>query len=203
MYSYLYSFIQKLILKKSLNSDAANLLRFTKFQNIIDIGCGESDVHNYFKLDKTKKYFGYELNNYFIKKLRKKYNKKNFFFANKKIDQINFKKFDPKKTIILLIGIFHHIDDRTIKLFLTKTKNFKIISIDAVILPRQNFITRLLFFLDKGKFIRRLPDYKKIITGFEYKVLRNRYLRFPYDHLMCFKNIKKKDVDKALRIINY
>ena len=52
MYSYLYSFIQKLILKKSLNSDAANLLRFTKFQNIIDIGCGESDVHNYFKLDK-------------------------------------------------------------------------------------------------------------------------------------------------------
>ncbi len=97
MYSYLYSFIQKLILKKSLNSDAANLLRFTKFQNIIDIGCGESDVHNYFKLDKTKKYFGYELNNYFIKKLRKKYNKKNFFFANKKIDQINFKKFDPKK----------------------------------------------------------------------------------------------------------
>tara|TARA_E500000178_G_C17030091_1_gene760137 strand:- start:435 stop:1046 length:612 start_codon:yes stop_codon:yes gene_type:complete len=203
MYSYLYSFIQKLILKKSLNSDAANLLRFTKFQNIIDIGCGESDVHNYFKLDKTKKYFGYELNNYFIKKLRKKYNKKNFFFANKKIDQINFKKFDPKKTIILLIGIFHHIDDRTIKLFLTKTKKFKIISIDAVILPRQNFITRLLFFLDKGKFIRRLPDYKKIITGFEYKVLRNRYLRFPYDHLMCFKNIKKKDVDKALRIINY
>lgn len=203
MYSYLYSFIQKLILKKSLNSDAANLLRFTKFQNIIDIGCGESDVHNYFKLDKTKKYFGYELNNYFIKKLRKKYNKKNFFFAKKKIDQINFKKFDPKKTIILLIGIFHHIDDRTIKLFLTKTKNFKIISIDAVILPRQNFITRLLFFLDKGKFIRRLPDYKKIITGFEYKVLRNRYLRFPYDHLMCFKNIKKKDVDKALRIINY
>ena len=203
MYSYLYSFIQKLILKKSLNSDAANLLRFTKFQNIIDIGCGESDVHNYFKLDKTKKYFGYELNNYFIKKLRKKYNKKNFFFANKKIDQINFKKFDPKKTIILLIGIFHHIDDRTIKLFLTKTKNFKIISIDAVILPRQNFITRLLFFLYKGKFIRRLPDYKKIITGFEYKVLRNRYLRFPYDHLMCFKNIKKKDVDKALRVINY
>lgn len=203
MYSYLYSFIQKLILKKSLNSDAANLLRFTKFQNIIDIGCGESDVHNYFKLDKTKKYFGYELNNYFIKKLRKKYNKKNFFFAKKKIDQINFKKFDPKKTIILLIGIFHHIDDRTIKLFLTKTKKFKIISIDAVILPRQNFITRLLFFLDKGKFIRRLPDYKKIITGFEYKVLRNRYLRFPYDHLMCFKNIKKKDVDKALRVINY
>ena len=40
MYSYLYNFIQKIILKKSLNSDIGNLLRNIKFQNIIDIGCG-------------------------------------------------------------------------------------------------------------------------------------------------------------------
>ena len=33
----------------------------------------------------------------------------------------------------------------------------------------------------------------------DYKVLHNRYLRFPYDHLMCFKNIER-DVDRALRI---
>ena len=89
-----------------------------------------------------------------------------------------------------------------IKSFLSKTKNFKIITIDAVILPDQNFLTRLLFFLDKGNFIRKLSDYKKIVLGFEYKILRNRYLRFPYDHLMCFKNIKKKEINKALRIIN-
>ena len=107
-----------------------------------------------------------------------------------------------KKTIILLIGIFHHLDDRTIKTFLSKTKNFKIISIDAVVLPSQGLITRLLFFLDKGNFIRKLSEYKKVVKGFEYQILHNRYLRFPYDHLMCFKNIKKKDINKALRIEN-
>ena len=203
MYAYLYSFIQKIILKRSLNLDAGNLLKVTKFQNIIDIGCGESDVLNYFKIGKNQKYFGYELDNYFVKKLKKKYKKKNFHFSKKNINEINFKKFNSKKTIILLIGIFHHIDDLTIKSFLSKTKNFKIVSVDAVILPGQNLITRLLFYLDKGNFIRKLVDYKKVVRGFQYKILRNRYLRFPYDHLMCFRNIKKKDIDKALRIVNY
>ena len=202
MYAYIYSFIQKLILKKSLNSDAGNLLKIIKFKNIIDIGCGESDVLNYFKISKNQNYFGYEIDNYFVKKLKKKYKKKNFHFLKKNINEINFKKFDSKNTIILLIGIFHHINNVQIKSFLSKTKNFKIITIDAVILPDQNFLTRLLFFLDKGNFIRKLSDYKKIVLGFEYKILRNRYLRFPYDHLMFFKKIKKKEINKALRIIN-
>ena len=203
MYAYLYNFIQKLILKKSLNSDAGSLLNFINFENIVDIGCGESEVHKYFKINKNQKYFGYELNDYFVNKLKKKYNHNNFYFSKKNIDEIDFEKFDPEKTVILLIGIFHHIDDNTIKAFLSKTKNFKIVSIDAVILPGQNFITKLLFFLDKGNFIRKLSDYKKIINGFDYKVLHNRYLRFPYDHLMCFKNIDKADVERALRIIDY
>ena len=46
------------------------------------------------------------------------------YFSKKNINEINFKKFNSKKTIILLIGIFHHIDDLTIKSFLSKTKNF-------------------------------------------------------------------------------
>ena len=58
MYSYLYSFIQKLILKKSLNSDAASLLKLLKVKNVIDIGCGDSDVLNYYKFGKNQKYYG-------------------------------------------------------------------------------------------------------------------------------------------------
>ena len=70
MYSYLYSFIQKLILKKSLNSDAASLLKLLKVKNVIDIGCGDSDVLNYYKFEKNQKYFGYEAEGYFINKLK-------------------------------------------------------------------------------------------------------------------------------------
>ena len=80
MYSYLYNFIQKIILKKSLSSDAANLVRNINVKNIIDVGCGESDIFNYFKKKNNQKYYGYELDNYFIIKLKKKYKKKKCSF---------------------------------------------------------------------------------------------------------------------------
>ena len=199
MYSYLYNFIQKIILKKSLSSDAANLVRNINVKNIIDVGCGESDIFNYFKIKNNQKYYGYELDNYFIIKLKKKYKKKNVHFYNKDINEINFKNFNYKNSIILLIGIFHHLDDQSIKKFLKKVEKFKLLSIDAVILPNQNFITKMLFFLDKGRFIRELKDYKKLIVRANYKILHNRYLRAPYDHVIFFKNIKKNKINKIFQ----
>ena len=199
MYSYLYNFIQKIILKKSLSSDAANLVRNINVKNIIDVGCGESDIFNYFKIKNNQKYYGYELDNYFIIKLKKKYEKKNVHFYNKDINEINFKNFNYKNSIILLIGIFHHLDDQSIKKFLKKVEKFKLLSIDAVILPNQNFITKMLFFLDRGRFIRELKDYKKLIVRANYKILHNRYLRAPYDHVIFFKNIKKNKINKIFQ----
>ena len=199
MYSYLYNFIQKIILKKSLSSDAANLVRNMNVKNIIDVGCGESDIFNYFKIKNNQKYYGYELDNYFIIKLKKKYEKKNVHFYNKDINEINFKNFNYKNSIILLIGIFHHLDDQSIKKFLKKVEKFKLLSIDAVILPNQNFITKMLFFLDRGRFIRELKDYKKLIVRANYKILHNRYLRAPYDHVIFFKNIKKNKINKIFQ----
>lgn len=201
MYSHIYSFIQKIILKKSLSSDAANLIKIIKVKNIIDIGCGESDIFNYFKIKDNQRYFGYELDDYFIIKLKNKFKKKNINFYNKDINQINFKKFNPKNSIILLIGIFHHLDDQSIKKFLKKVNKFKFLSIDAVILPNQNFITKTLFFLDRGRFIRKLKDYKKLLVNTNYKLLRNRYIRTPYDHVMFFKNLDKKKINKILQKI--
>ena len=201
MYSHIYNFIQKIILKKSLSSDAANLIKNIKVKNIIDVGCGESDIFNYFKIKKSQRYYGYELDDYFVIKLKKKLKKKNINFYKKDINQINFKNFDHKNSIILLIGIFHHLDNRSIKKFIKKVKKFKFLSIDAVILPNQSFITKILFFLDRGRFIRELKDYKKLLVHANYKLLRNRYIRAPYDHVMFFKNIDKKKIDKILRKI--
>ena len=198
MYSYLYSFIQKLILKKSLNSDAASLLKLLKVKNVIDIGCGDSDVLNYYKFDKSQKYYGYEANSYFINKLKNKFKEKHILFFKKNINDINFNKFNPKNSIILMIGVLHHLDDLSIKKFLSKTKKFKILSIDAVILQNQSFITKILYYLDRGNYIRYLNDYKKLLVNFKYKLIHNRYLRLPYDHVMFFKNIKKTDINNLI-----
>ena len=57
----------------------------------------------------------------------------------------------------------------------------------------------MLFFLDKGRFIRELKDYKKLIVRANYKILHNRYLRAPYDHVIFFKNIKKNKINKIFQ----
>ena len=97
-----------------------------------------------------------------------------------------------------MIGVLHHLDDLSIKKFLSKTKEFKILSIDAVILPNQSFITKILYNLDRGNYIRYLNDYKKLLVNFKYKLIHNWYLRLPYDHVMFFKNIKKTDINNLI-----
>lgn len=198
MYHYLYKIIQKIILKKSLNSDAAKLAEILKVKNIIDIGCANSDLLNYLKNPHKFKYFGFEPDNYFILKSKKKYSKKNFFFSKKKINEIDFLQFNRKNTLILAMGIFHHINDQEVVNFANKVKGFKVFTIDAVRLPNQDFITKLLFFLDKGKYIRSKIHYKNITKAFKYKILKNRYLRFKYDHLCCYKNINRKIINNLI-----
>ena len=72
------------------------------------------------------------------------------------------------------------------------SENFKIFAIDAVKLVGQKNITKLLMALDRGNYIRQLDNYQKILTHFDFHIAKNRYLRFPYDHLISTKNIDKK-----------
>ena len=198
MYQYLYNRIQKIILKKSLNSDSAKLAELLKVKNIIDIGCANSEILNYLKNQNKIKYYGYEPENFFILNSKKRYIKKNLYFSNKKINEINFSLFNKKNTLILAIGIFHHIKDIEVVNFVNKVKGFKVFTLDAVKLPNQSLITKLLFFLDKGKYIRTKYHYKNITKSFKYKILKNRYLRFKYDHLCCYQNINSKIINKLI-----
>ena len=190
MYSYFYRLIQKLILKKSFNEDLVKLIDLCKVNEIIDVGCADSSILE--NIDNSYTYHGYELNSYFTKKLKSKYvNNNKFNFYNMGVDDIDFSKFDPNKSIIILVGLFHHIDDLQINRFLNKTKEFKIFAIDAVKILGQKKITKLLMSLDKGHYIRELDVYKKILPNFDFFVTKNRYLRFSYDHLVSTKNINK------------
>ena len=188
MYSFFYRFLQNVILKRSFNDDIIKIIKKNKIKQIIDIGCADSPllqkiVGNYF-------YDGYEVDYSFIKKSKNKYKgKQEYNFFNQGIDEINFEKYDPIDSIIILTGLFHHINDEKIRFFLEKTSNFRIYAIDAVKISDQNMITKLLLSLDKGNYIRNVDHYKKILLNFEFIIARNKYLRFPYDHIISVKNI--------------
>jgi len=194
MYSHFYRLLQTLILKRSFNEDLIKLIKQHNVSDIIDVGCADSPILNH--IDNKYSYHGYEMDKYFTNKLKLKYkNNENFQFYNKGVDDIDFEKFNPNKSIIVLVGLFHHINNLQIERFIKKTKNFKIFAIDAVKIEGQKNITKLLMFLDRGNYIRQIDSYKKILLDFDFFVAKNRYLRFSYDHLVSTKNIDKNIVN--------
>lgn len=195
MYSYFYRLFQSLILKRSFNEDLIKLIKQHNVQDIIDIGSADSPLLKHIGNDYS--YHGYELDPYFTKKLKSKHKgneKLNFY--NQGVDDIDFERFNPDSSIIVLVGLFHHIDDTQIKRFLDKTKKFKVFAIDAVKIEGQKNITKLLMALDRGNFIRKLDNYKRLLINFNFCVAKNRYLRLPYDHLVSTRNIDKNIVTK-------
>ena len=199
MYSIFYRIIQRILLKRSFYDDFLNILKTENIKQIVEIGCADSIILK--KLNKDINYDGFDVVDDFIEKSKKKYFKnKNYNFENKSIHEINFDKYDKEKTIILLIGVFHHVNDEYIKIFLEKTKFFKVYGVDAVRLNDQKFFTKILLDFDKGKFIRSEKRYKDLLEGYKFILARNNYLNFDYDHLISVKNIKTDRIKEILKI---
>ena len=74
MYSYLYRLIQKIILKRSFNTDLIKLINSQKPKYILDIGCADSTLLE--NLEETYNYNGYDLDNSFVNKSKNKYSHK-------------------------------------------------------------------------------------------------------------------------------
>ena len=183
-----------LIAKKNFYVDLIKLINKHKISEIIDIGCADSSILEH--INDECLYYGYDLDSYFTDKSKSKYKNNNKLqFYNKGVDEIDFRKFDPDKSIIVLAGLLHHINDSQVKKFVDRTKNFKIITFDAVKLAGQKSITKLLMSLDRGNHIRHLDNYKKLLSDFDFFIAKNKYLRFPYDHLISTKNIDKNIIN--------
>lgn len=198
MYSYFYRLIQWLILKKNIYVDFVKVINKQKINTIIDVGCGDNSILEY--INDEYLYYGYDPDSYFTNKSKFKHkNNDKLQFYNKGVDEIDFKKFDPDKSIILLAGLLHHINDSKIKRLVDRTENFKIITFDAVILAGQKNITKLLYWLDRGNYIRQLDNYKKLLPHFDYFIAKNKYIRFPYDHLISSKNIDKNIINDVFK----
>ena len=197
MYSLFYRLIQRIILKRSFYDDFLKIIKNEKINHIVEIGCADSIILR--DINKEIYYDGFDIEENFIQNSKKKYvNNKKYKFEKKSIHEIEFSKYDEKKTIILLIGVFHHVNDEYVKIFLRNSKRFKVYAIDAVRKHDQNFITKLLMDFDKGNHIRFEEHYKKLLTEYEFIFARNKYLNLKYDHLISIKDLSIKKVKDIL-----
>ena len=199
MYSLFYRLIQRIILKRSFYDDFLKIIKNEKIDHIVEIGCADSVILK--DINKEIYYDGFDIEENFIQNSKKKYvNNKKYKFEKKSIHEIEFSKYDEKKTIILLIGVFHHVNDEYVKIFLRNSKRFKVYAIDAVRKHDQNFITKLLMDFDKGNHIRFEEHYKKLLTEYEFILARNKYLNLKYDHLISINDLSIKKVKDIISL---
>ena len=197
MYSFFYRLIQKILLKRSFYDDFLNVIKDKNINHIVEIGCADSIILD--KLNKNLYYDGFDVENKFIEKSKSKYfNNLNYKFKKQSIHEIDFTNYNINNTIILLVGVFHHVSDEYVEIFTNNTKKFKIYAIDAVRRNDQNFFTKLLMDLDKGQYVRYEDHYKNLLNQYKFILARNKYLNFKYDHLISIKNLNSNEISKAL-----
>lgn len=198
IYNFFYRPIQNLIkfflIKKNFKNQISNYLNKNSYEEIHDIGCSDGLLAKNINLNNSK-YFGYDIDNTNIKKAKKNFkNNKNVNFYNKSIENLSYK--NSKKKIFILIGVFHHLNDKQILNFLLKlSPKDHVISIDPFFHKKINVVGLIMKKLDRGKFIRSLSGYQKILKNFHFSERISHYLRF-YSHLISYKNIELKEIRK-------
>jgi 2-polyprenyl-3-methyl-5-hydroxy-6-metoxy-1,4-benzoquinol methylase len=196
IYSFFYRPIQNLIkiflIKKNFKSQLSNYLNNNTYDEIHDIGCSDGLLAKNINL-KNSKYFGYDIDSINIKLAKKNFkNNKNINFYNKSIENLSYE--NNKKKIFILVGVFHHLNDKQILSFLSKlSPKDHVISIDPFFHKKMNAFGLLMKKLDRGKFIRSLSGYKKILKNFHFSERISHYLRF-YSHLISCKNIESSKI---------
>jgi ubiquinone/menaquinone biosynthesis C-methylase UbiE len=173
------------------NNFAKNFIK-NKNNNILDIGCGTADIlesipNNY--------YYGFDISKNYINYAKKKFLNNNYHFFTKKFNQRAIKKL-PKFDFVILFGILHHLSNIEINdLFFNVKKVLKksgvILIVDPVLIKKQNFISKLLIKLDRGKNIKNFKEYnetlKKHFKKITYKITHQKFIPYTWYSAYCKK----------------
>lgn len=140
---------------------------------LLDFGCANG---NTFPIFSQFEYYGCDINPVMINNAKKKYSK----FKNAHFSTVNIlsKNFPTKGFSDILFGLTgHHLDDKTLlklfaKLETLLSHNGKIHYFDSIRSPQTDHLaTRLLIYLDRGKFIRHKSEYARIKKKLPYKLI--------------------------------
>jgi SAM-dependent methyltransferase len=187
-----YRLTQRIMSGVSFRSNFVKNFIKNKNNYILDIGCGTADIlesipNNY--------YYGFDISKNYINYAKNKFlNNSHHFFAEK-FNQKAIKKL-PKFDFVILFGILHHLSNIEINdLFFNVKKVLKksgvILIVDPVLIKKQNFISKLLIKLDRGKNIKNFNEYnktlKKHFKKITYKITHQKFIPYTWYSAACKK----------------
>lgn len=138
----------KKAIKRELNCDKKTL----------DIGCGTGVFSVLFK-----DYIGIDISPRFIKYAKKKYNRE--FYV---MDAINIEFQNNSFDNVLIVGLLHHLNDKTFLKVISEIKrvlkkNGQALILEDVPASSMNIIGKLARKFDLGSYIRRIEDYQELL----------------------------------------
>ncbi|GAA3639260.1 class I SAM-dependent methyltransferase [Flavivirga jejuensis] len=156
-------------------------------EKILDIGCGPGNILDYMpKVD----YYGFDIDPNYIEAAKQNYGERGQFICANMDEFIvpDIGTFDK----VIATGVIHHLDDsNATKLFKIAEQALKpsgcLITFDGCYIANQNFISQFLLKSDRGKYVRKQPEYEKLAQKFFSQVnatIDETYFRVPYTSIM-------------------
>lgn len=190
---FVYSSFQILMGAKTIWSSLANdVIQAKSGMAILDIGCGPADILNY--LPEGVNYYGFDISQDYIQTAQKKYGDKGHFIC--KLLQESDLSSLPKFDCVVLMGVFHHMDDiqakKIAKLAHAALKeDGKLVSVDPCYTPEQNPIARFLISKDRGQNVRVESAYKAIVNRtfkhIDTKIIHRAWIPYTHCYMVCTK----------------
>ena len=189
--SFVYNLVQFILgTKRGRDIFINDYIKPIAGDKILDFGCGTGSLFGDLKYLNNFTYFGIDPNDKYINLCRTRYSdfqNAHFSLGSIEILESISEKFDT----IVLSAVLHHLSidswsEIIKKLYLKLNSGGKIVLLDIVFHPNQNFISKILVSLDRGISVLELEDYLSLIAG-NYEIesnLRTNLMRFPYSHII-------------------
>ena len=162
----IFNLVQMFFIPKEVNQMYVNkYVQPRDGDKILDIGCGSADILDYLP---NVQYLGFDMNPQYIRYASQKYGTRGKFFCEMVTADVieDIEQFD----IILAKNILHHLDN-------TESNNLcelaykvlkpegRLITYDPCYVPGLSRLSKFIYSLDRGKFIRFSQEYSNIVTN--------------------------------------
>jgi len=163
-------------------------------ERILDAGCGLGDILEYLpEVD----YTGIELNEAYVERARRRYGE-GPTFLHASVDglvSLGVGGFD----CALVVSVLHHLTDEQVENLVAGLPRVlkpggRLVTVDPVWLPQQATTARVLIALDRGRYVRDLAGYRRLLEAEFDEVkftVHQDLLRLPYTYCVSESRVRR------------